>query len=98
MSNVQGATAPQVPSLTSDGGYGSGSWLVALALALGKAMSKLQDDMMKDAKEAGGKGKGATEANARLQAESQLYSMVANAINTVIKAVGEANTTLARKS
>lgn len=98
MSNVQSTTAPQVPSLTDGGNYGSGSWLVALALALGKAMSKLQDDMMKDAKEAGGKGAGATEANARLQAESQLYTMVANSINTVIKAIGDANTTLARKN
>lgn len=75
------------------------SWLVAIAKALGKALGDKAEIMKKHADNVGSKDpKVSAEANAQIQAESQLYSLITNSVNTVIKSIGESNSNLARKN
>lgn len=77
-----------------------GSWLVAFATAMGKIANQINNDMMQLAKkidQAQESKKPANELTAQLTALSQLFKMVTEATNNVIKAVGEGNTSLARK-
>lgn len=81
-----------------------GSWLAVIAKALAKCMTQLQDRMVEDANQMSvGKDptdaeqKQANEAKADLQVAGQQYAQVVNALNTVIKTVGQADAVLARK-
>lgn len=96
MSNVSGAS--NIAFNYSSTGAGDSSWMAALAKALAKVMTDLQKRMVKDGKEMSSKDKTtANNAKSDLQVASQEYGLVVNAINTVLKSVGEANSTLARK-
>lgn len=75
------------------GGKGGG-WLRALARALGEAADKTANKLEKDAK----KLDNATPSqSAEYAADAQAFSMLMNSINTAIKAIGEALSSMARK-
>lgn len=75
------------------GGKGGG-WLRALARALGEAADKAADDLER---KAGGLDNASPSESAEYSADAQAFSMLMNAINTAIKAVGEALGSVARK-
>ena len=80
-----------------DGPSSGESRLVKLAKALGKLLDKKMDKII----EVGEKMDGAKKQgslSAEMQALSQEMSMISNALNNMVKSIGEANTTLARKS
>lgn len=75
------------------GGKGGG-WLRALARALGEAADKTAKKLEQDAK----KLDNATPSqSAEYAADAQAFSMLMNSINTAIKAIGEALSSIARK-
>jgi hypothetical protein len=81
-------------------GDADGSWMAALAKALSKAMTSLQNRMVADGKamDTGGKSTSAgNDANTDLQVASQQYSLLVTAIGTVMKSVGDADNTLVQK-
>jgi hypothetical protein len=88
----------KVASGSDEEGSSAGeSRLVKLAKALGKLIDSKMDKMI----EIGGKmdtAKKQGSLSAELQAVGQELSMISNALNNAIKSIGEANTTLARKS
>lgn len=93
----------------------NGSWLVALAMVLGKIADKMSANLMDLAKKldklqedksqmkSGDKppkadnGMSENELTAQMQAQTQLLSMFMQAMNTIIKSVGESNKDVARK-
>ena len=94
----------------STGAYtapGSGeSFLMRLAMALGSAVDHKMDEQLKQAQtidEKAQKGDGGdksqvTQDGAKLTALGQEISILSNALNTALKTIGEAVSTLARKS
>ena len=91
---------------------GNGSYLMALALMLGEIADKMLDrvmdlagdldnlqdkkaEMKNDKKDPGGMGE--NKLTAELQAQTQIMNMFMQAMNTVIKRVGEANRDVSRK-
>lgn len=98
-----------------------GSYLVAMALLLGKIANNMTENLMDLAKELdklqaaksqklqsegykgngseikGVGGMGENELTALMQAQTQLLNMFMQAMNTVIKSMGEANRDVARK-
>lgn len=75
---------------------GGGSWLMALARSLGRTADKLakeMDDMSKTL----GDGENKASQNLKFGAKSQEFSQFFNSANTVIKAIGEALASGARK-
>lgn len=83
---------------------GKGSLLMKLATALGMLADKKMNDMADKTKELGkfgeitGKNQGKYgELTGQIQALGQEMSMISNAMSNVIKTVGEAATTIARK-
>ncbi|MEO7245532.1 MAG: hypothetical protein ABIX12_10345 [Rubrivivax sp.] len=94
------------------GKTGSGSWLVAMARAMGEAagvhakrMVELSNEINDLATKDTGGDKDAQAQNAQqasalqgeFQAESQMFSMLQNAFSNAIKSIGEGMTTMARK-
>lgn len=84
---------------------GKGSILMKLAIALGMIADNKMNAMAKKAEDIGAMGKISeknqskfTQMNAELNALGQEYSVVSQAMNTVLKTVGEASATIARKS
>ncbi|MEN5059398.1 hypothetical protein [Luteimonas sp. TWI1416] len=90
----------------------TGSWLVALATMLGKMADRLGDGIVKQAKlidqqmnkEAEARNGGKTvedsnlsQLNSEMQAMSQQMKMLMDAISTIIKSIGEGNSSIARK-
>lgn len=90
----------------------TGSWLVALATMLGKMADRLGDGIVAQAgkidqqmnKEAKARNDGEavedsnlTQLNSELQAMSQQMKMLMDAISTIIKSIGEGNSSIARK-
>jgi len=78
----------------------SGSWLVQFATVMGEIANKISDQMMEKAGEidtAAENEEPANELTAELTALSQLFKMLTEATNNVIKSVGEGNSALARK-
>jgi len=76
------------------------SWMAALAKALAKSMTSLQNRMVADGKamDTGGKSTSAgNNANTDLQVATQQYSLVVTAISNVLNTVGAANKALATK-
>jgi hypothetical protein len=86
----------------ADEGEGSegANWLVALAAALGEMQGDFMDDAMQNMdtmKNNGKKSKAFITAQNEFSANMQMFSMMANASSTAIKALGEGLTALARK-
>jgi hypothetical protein len=87
----------------SQGGSGSQSLLMKIAVALGKLLDKKMTEMAKLSDQIGKVGSGKDsqsklgELTGKLQGLSQEVSMLSNALTNTIKTIGEANTTLARK-
>lgn len=75
------------------GGKGGG-WLRALARALGESADKAAADLEK---KAGKLDNASPSESAEYSADAQAFSMLMNAINTAIKAIGEALGSVARK-
>lgn len=78
----------------------SNSWLMAFAKLMGEVMNNVAKQMMEKAKEidaAANNKEPANELTAELTALSQLFKMISEAANNVIKSVGEGNSSLARK-
>ncbi|MCR5867111.1 MULTISPECIES: hypothetical protein [Aquincola] len=84
---------------------GSGSWLEAIAAAMGEVLgekaSKMVELSNKIASTAGEEGKSAAKANAaattEMQATSQMFSLMQNGFSNTIKAIGEGLSQMARK-
>lgn len=93
-------------------GKGGGSWLVELAMVMGKMADRMGKDLVELAKkidaqmaekskaEANGEAfeGNLTELNAYLNANTQLLNTFMQSISTIIKSIGEGNTQIARKS
>ena len=103
--NVRGNAKTRAAGASAAGGE---SFLVRLALALGKAIDAKMDEQLKiageidDAKNAAeGGDKGAdsniTQQGAKLTALGQEITILSNALNTALKSIGESVSTLARK-
>jgi hypothetical protein len=82
---------------SSEGSSAGESRLVKLAKALGKLLDSKMDKIIETGKKMDGAEKQGS-LSAEMQALSQEMSMISNALNNMIKSIGEANTTLARKS
>ena len=84
------------------GGGGGGNWLIDLAKALGRASGKHLENVIelgKDLGEIDAKEDPAAfaEKQAEFQAANQIFKMFQEAISTLVKSIGEAINTLARK-
>ncbi len=78
---------------------GGKSWLMAIAEALGKTADKLSNEMQAMSEKLGtGDESSKASDNLKFGAKSQEFSQFFSAANTVIKAVGEALASGARKS
>lgn len=75
---------------------GGGSWLMAIARALGKTADKLAKEMDGMSKTLG-EGSNKASQSLKFSAKSQEFSQFFNSANTVIKALGEALSAGARK-
>ncbi|WP_020410904.1 hypothetical protein [Hahella ganghwensis] len=82
-----------------EGGKGKGNFLQALAKALGTVLGEKAEKMMDSLEKLEGaeEGKEFSQAQAEFSADSQTFSMMSNLTNTVIKTIGEALNTAARK-
>lgn len=107
-SNASNITNTGVQDPSTTGGKGKGeSWLMAIAKALGHALGLHAANLVKLSKQldtlAGKDQKDPNNAAAfqktmtEFQAESQLFSMLSNAVSTAIKSIGEGMTSIARK-
>jgi hypothetical protein len=110
---VQGSTGEGEGDLKSDPKAG-GSFLMRLAIALGKIMDKKMNKMVElsgdiskqtsiatsgaDKDEKSNASTKLGELNGQLSAVGQELNIISNALNTAIKSVGESQTTVARKS
>lgn len=93
----QDLTSGTLQNMGGKKGGGAKSWLEALAAALGDALNK-QADKLKGMSEAiTGDGKDQPKQMTELQAASQRFSFMMNAVDQVIKAIGEALSAAARK-
>lgn len=97
----QGKDADGNNATAAAGGKGQ-SFLVALAVAMGKATDDKMDQMLSLAKNidqanSSGDKSNITEMSGEMQAMSQEVSMLSTAMSTSIKAIGEASSSLARK-
>jgi hypothetical protein len=95
----------------SNGGKGSGNWLVALAGALSKVQANFLNEAMKNMKkmesnmanekdtdkQAKTKRDEFLKAQSEYQANIQMFNMVANMTATSLKSLGEGLTAIARK-
>jgi len=86
------------------GGKSSGSWLVAIAKAMGAAAGKhaeklvdLSNQIEKASGATGEEAKKVTGLQAEFQAESQMFSMLQSAFSNAIKSIGEGMSQMARK-
>lgn len=92
-------------SKARSGRAGSGSWLEAIAAAMGEVLgekaSKMVELSNKIASTAGEEGKSAAKANAaattEMQATSQMFSLMQSGFSNTIKAIGEGLSQMARK-
>ncbi|WP_184717839.1 hypothetical protein [Caulobacter sp.] len=107
-SDEDGNVRGNAKTRAAGGAAGGESFLVRLALALGKAIDAKMDEQLKiageidEAKNAAKDGdKGAdsqiTQQGAKLTALGQEITILSNALNTALKSIGESVSTLARK-
>lgn len=83
----------------------AGSWLMAMALVLGELADKMMANVVAKAEELDSAQSGIgspgdnseNKLTAELQAQTQLLNMFMQAMSTIIKTAGEANTAVARK-
>lgn len=109
---IQNVQAQRAGEAQAAKGGGNGSYLMALAMMLGEIADKMLDrimdladqlDNLQDKKaetKNGGDdpgGMGENKLTAELQAQTQIMNMFMQAMNTVIKSVGEANRDVSRK-
>lgn len=73
---------------------GKNSWLMAMAIALGKQANSLANQMTNAANHLDGKD---PKASAEFQTLSQQFGMMMNTISTAIKSIGDGLSTVARK-
>jgi hypothetical protein len=78
----------------STGSQTSGSWLEALAKALGDKLNQKAQQVQSQANSVDGSNPGQV---TQLQAETQLFSLMMNAFNDVIKTIGQGLSTMANK-
>lgn len=79
---------------------GAGSWLMAMAIILGKVADNMQGKIIDKATQLDqpGSKKSENRLTAELQAQTQLMNMFMQAMSSAIKSVGEANAQVARKT
>lgn len=88
---------PSTQSAAGAGNVSSGDWLEAIAAALGKAMGNVANQMQADAQNVGSSNAStSTQATADLQAQSQTFGLLSNALNTVLTSAGQGLQTLAK--
>jgi hypothetical protein len=84
-------------------GGGSGSWLEAIAEAMGSALGQMAQKLVTESTELQNLAGNQTDATqfqatmAKFQADSQMFSMLSNAFSTAIKSIGDGMTTMASK-
>lgn len=86
-------------------GGGGGSWLEAIAQAMGDALGQMAQKLVDESTSLQGlagnaDGSGAQQFQAtmaKFQADSQMFSMLSNAFSTAIKSIGEGMTSMASK-
>jgi hypothetical protein len=84
---------------------GGGSWLEAIAQAMGDALGQMAQKLVSESTALQGlagdsSGSGAQQFQAtmaKFQADSQMFSMLSNAFSTAIKSIGDGMTTMASK-
>lgn len=84
---------------------GGGSWLEAIAEAMGDALGQMAQKLVSESTALQGlagdsSGSGAQQFQAtmaKFQADSQMFSMLSNAFSTAIKSIGDGMTTMASK-
>jgi hypothetical protein len=84
---------------------GGGSWLEAIAQAMGDALGQMAQKLVDESTSLQGlagnaDGSGAQQFQAtmaKFQADSQMFSMLSNAFSTAIKSIGEGMTSMASK-
>lgn len=100
-----GSSGADGSTSSTEGGSSEGSWLLAIASAMGEAMGKEAGKMVKlanDMRNAGGgsdqeKAQAFSQMQAEFQATSQMFSMLQNAFSTALKSIGEGLSSMARK-
>jgi hypothetical protein len=86
-------------------GSGGGSWLEAIAQAMGDALGQMASKLVTESQSlqssAGDSSPSGAQqfqaTMAKFQADSQMFSMLSNAFSTAIKAIGDGMTTMASK-
>ena len=84
-------------------GGGSGSWLEAIAEAMGNALGQMAQKLVDESNSLQGMAGSPNDAQqfqatmAKFQADSQMFSMLSNAFSTAIKSIGDGMTTMASK-
>lgn len=84
-------------------GGGSGSWLEAIAEAMGNALGQMAQKLVDESTALQGMAGNQNDAQqfqatmAKFQADSQMFSMLSNAFSTAIKSIGDGMTTMASK-
>ncbi|HUN93954.1 MAG TPA: hypothetical protein VMU33_18030 [Burkholderiaceae bacterium] len=84
-------------NMSGKGKKGSGSWLEALANALGDALNAQAQKITDLSNSITGTGSDQPKALAQLNVESQRMSFMMNTVDTALKTIGEGLATLARK-
>jgi len=84
-------------------GGGSGSWLEAIAEAMGNALGQMAQKLVDESTSLQSMAGNQNDAQqfqatmAKFQADSQMFSMLSNAFSTAIKSIGDGMTTMASK-
>jgi hypothetical protein len=93
----QQAASSSGQSAAGAGSASSENWLQAIAEAMGKALGNIANKMQQDAKGVNSPDAQTSSAStAALQADSQTFSMLAQALQTVISTAGQGLKTLAQ--
>lgn len=105
MTNYLTDQAAEEGGEASGEGEGASNWLVAIAKALGEKMGEIAGKMVELTDQlqtlGGESAEDAQEFNKvvmELQGQSQMYGMISQAANTVVKAIGEGMSAVARKT
>jgi len=84
-------------------GGGGGSWLEAIAEAMGNALGQMAQKLVDESNSLQSMAGNQNDAQqfqatmARFQADAQMFSMLSNAFSTSIKSIGDGMTTMASK-
>ncbi|HEY6927750.1 MAG TPA: hypothetical protein VI653_30020 [Steroidobacteraceae bacterium] len=85
------------------GAAGGGSWLEAIAEAMGNALGQMAQKLVDESNSLQSLAGNQNDAQqfqatmAKFQADSQMFSMLSNAFSTAIKSIGDGMTTMASK-